>query len=205
MSSVCSPHTFRVTPQFLSSRPKRQGLPSPSKWRTAQGLPSPSKWRTAQGLPSPSKWRTAHDVPRSARASFLINTVPKYKIGVFLMNASSLFVQLVQRFHNYEVAAVLWVLLKEEADVKEYGMTAGKMADEQLCQTISESTVRRAIDRLAGAGFISVRVHKNTKTLVSVNRDAVLELLRKRLPERLPAVSKKEFDFLDAWKADGTN
>lgn len=118
------------------------------------------------------------------------------------MNASSLFVQLVQRLHSYEVASVLWVLLKEEADVKEYGMTAGKMADEHLCQTVSESTVRRAIDRLAGAGFISVRVHKNTKTLVSVNRDAVLELLRKRLPERLPAVSKKEFDFLDAWNSE---
>ena len=79
------------------------------------------------------------------------------------MNASSLFVQLVQRLHNYEVASVLWVLLKEEADVKEYGMTAGKMADEHLCQTVSESTVRRAIDRLAGAGFISVRVHKTPK------------------------------------------
>ncbi|WP_082848132.1 hypothetical protein [Delftia sp. GW456-R20] len=118
------------------------------------------------------------------------------------MNASSLFVQLVQRFHNYEVAAVLWVLLKEEADVKEFGMTAGKMAEEHLCRTVSESTVRRAIDRLAGAGFISVRVHKNTKTLVSVDREAVLNFLRDPLPARLPAISKKEFEFLNAWAAD---
>ncbi|WP_126312604.1 hypothetical protein [Delftia acidovorans] len=118
------------------------------------------------------------------------------------MKANSLFLHLVQRLHSYVDASVLWVLLKEEADVKEFAMTAGKMADQQLCGTVSVTTVKRAIDRLAGAGFISVRVHKNTKTLVSVNRDAVLELLRKRLPERLPAVSKKEFDFLDAWNND---
>ncbi|WP_312840935.1 hypothetical protein [Delftia tsuruhatensis] len=118
------------------------------------------------------------------------------------MNANSLFVQLVQRLHDYPEASVLWVLLKEEADVKEYSMTAGKMATEHLCKTLSAATVRRSIERLAGNGFISVRVHKNTKTLVTVNRDAVLNLLRKRLPSRLPAVSKKEFDFLDAWNSD---
>ncbi|WP_157760121.1 hypothetical protein [Delftia acidovorans] len=118
------------------------------------------------------------------------------------MNANSLFVQLVQRLHDYPEASVLWVLLKEEADVKEYSMTAGKMATEHLCETLSAATVRRSIERLAGNGFISVRVHKNTKTLVTVNRDAVLNLLRKRLSSRLPAVSKKEFDFLNAWAAD---
>lgn len=118
------------------------------------------------------------------------------------MKANTLFLQLVQRLHNYVDASVLWVLLKEEADIKEYAMTAGKMADQQLCGTVSVTTVKRAIDRLAGAGYISVRVHKNTKTLVTVNREAVMDVLRVSLPERLPAVSKKEFAFLDAWKAD---
>lgn len=118
------------------------------------------------------------------------------------MNANTLFVQLVQRLHNYVDASVLWVLLKEEADVKEFAMTAGKMAEEHLCGTVSVTTVQRAVERLAGSGYISVRVHKNTKTLVTVNRDTVLELLRKHLPERLPAVSKKKFDFLDAWNSD---
>ncbi|MFG0675393.1 hypothetical protein [Delftia sp. WSY_7] len=121
------------------------------------------------------------------------------------MKANSLFLHLVQRLHNYVDAAVLWVLLKEEADVKEFAMTAGKMADQQLCGTVSVTTVKRAIDRLAGAGYINVRVHKNTKTLVTVHREAVMDLLRQSLPERLPAVSKKEFAFLEAWKADCTN
>lgn len=121
------------------------------------------------------------------------------------MKANTLFLQLVQRLHNYVDASVLWVLLKEEADIKEYAMTAGKMADQQLCGTVSVTTVKRAIDRLAGAGYVSVRVHKNTKTLVTVNREAVMDVLRVSLPERLPAVSKKEFAFLDAWKADGSN
>lgn len=119
-----------------------------------------------------------------------------------LMKANTLFLQLVQRLHNYVDASVLWVLLKEEADIKEYAMTAGKMAEQQLCGTISIATAKRSIERLAGAGYISVRTHKNTKTLVTVNREAVLDLLRESLPERLPAFSKKEFDFLDAWKAD---
>lgn len=118
------------------------------------------------------------------------------------MNCNDLFSQLVQRLHSYSDAAILWTFLKEEADVDEYGATSGGMADIQLCGTLGRNTVLRSIERLQGAGFVSTRVHRNTKTLVTVNREAVLELLRKRIPERLPAVSKKQFAFLDAWNAD---
>ena len=47
--------------------------------------------------------------------------------------------------------------------------------------------------------FIIVRVPHTSKTLVTVNRDAVLALLSQPLPERLPALSQKTFPFLDAW------
>lgn len=118
------------------------------------------------------------------------------------MTGPDLFKALVQLMRNYADAAVLWILLKEEADVKEEGVTSGGLAEIQLCDTIDRKTAQRSIQRLRDMGFITTRVHKNTKTLVTVNREAVLELLRKPIPERLPAVSKKQFAFLDAWNAD---
>lgn len=117
-------------------------------------------------------------------------------------NGNDLFSQLCQRMNSYADAAVLWILLKEEADVEEYGITAGKMAEQQLCSTLSSTTVQRTVQRLREMGFVTTRIHKNTKTLVTVNREGVLDLLRQKIPERLPAVSKKQFAFLDAWNAD---
>lgn len=118
------------------------------------------------------------------------------------MNCNDLFAQLVQRMHSYSDAAVLWIFLKEEADVDEYGAASGKMSEEQLCGTLSRKTIHRSIERMCEMGLITTRVHRNTKTLVTVNREAVLDLLRQQIPERLPAVSKKQFAFLDAWNAD---
>ncbi|WP_404298983.1 hypothetical protein [Alicycliphilus denitrificans] len=118
------------------------------------------------------------------------------------MTGPDLFVHLVQRMRVYADAAVLWILLKEEADVTETGTTSGSMAETQLCNSIDRKTAQRSLQRLEVLGFITTRVHKNTKTLVTVNREAVLDLLRQRIPERLPAVSKKQFAFLDAWNAD---
>lgn len=118
------------------------------------------------------------------------------------LNGNILFAHLVQLMHSYSDAAVLWILLKEEADVTEYGATSGSMAELQLQDTIPRMTAHRSIQRLQEVGLISVRIHKKTKTLVTVNREAVLDLLRQPIPERLPAVSKKQFAFLDAWNAD---
>lgn len=118
------------------------------------------------------------------------------------MTGPDLFKSLIQLMRSYADAAVLWILLKEEADVKEEGVTSGGLAEIQLCDTIDRKTAQRSIQRLRDMGFVTTRIHKNTKTLVTVNREAVLELLRKPIPERLPAVSKKQFAFLDAWNAD---
>lgn len=118
------------------------------------------------------------------------------------MTGNQLFAQLVQRFQNYADASVLWILLKEEADVREHSMTAGSMAHEQLCGTARPTSVQRSLQRLEQMQFITVRVHKNTKTLVTVNRDAVLEFLRQPMATRLPAMSQKQFAFLDAWATD---
>lgn len=121
------------------------------------------------------------------------------------MTGNHLFAQLVQRFQNYTDAAVLWILLKEEADVREHSTTAGSMAHEQLCGTARPTSVQRSFQRLEKMRFISVRTHKNTKTLITVHREAVLEFLRQPLAERLPALSQKQFAFLDAWAAESTS
>lgn len=117
------------------------------------------------------------------------------------MNANMLFAKLVQHLTNYNDAAVLWTLLKERADCKEIGVSVNEIAGLQLCSTVAPKTVHRTIEKLQQMGFITVRVQHKSKTLVTVNREAVLDLLNQPLPERLPACSKKTFPFLDAWNA----
>lgn len=121
------------------------------------------------------------------------------------MPGNQLFAQLVQRFQNYADAAVLWILLKEEADVREYQTTAWSMAAEQLCQTISPKTAQRSFRHLSEMGFITVRTHKNTRTHITVHQEAVLGFLKQPFAERLPALSQKRFAFLDAWAADSNS
>lgn len=118
------------------------------------------------------------------------------------MNCNDLFAQLVQRLRSYTDASVLWVFLKEHADEAEYAASVYKLAEIQLCGDISKDAAHRSIKKLQMLGFLNVRVRRNSETLVTVNRDAVLELLRQSVPERMPAVSQKVFPFLDAWNAD---
>ncbi|WP_237734975.1 hypothetical protein [Comamonas sp. NyZ500] len=118
------------------------------------------------------------------------------------MNCNDLFAHLIQRFKNYPDAAVLWVLLKAQAEKNETSFSIGDISHIELCDTLPKTTVQRAIHRLHETGFISVRAQKNTRTLISVNREAVLSLLRTPLAERLPILSKKHFPFIDAWNED---
>ncbi|MBB2778341.1 UNVERIFIED_ORG: hypothetical protein HNP28_003688 [Comamonas terrigena] len=117
------------------------------------------------------------------------------------MNANMLFAKLVQHLTNYNDAAVLWTLLKERADCKEIGISVNELASLQLCDSITRNSAHRTIEKLQQMGFITVRVQHKSKTLVTVNRAAVLDLLNQPLPERLPACSQKTFPFLDAWNA----
>lgn len=118
------------------------------------------------------------------------------------MNGSDLFIHLVLRLRHYPDAAVLWVLIKERADVKEFKTTSMLMSHIQLSGTIDRNAAKRAVKNLQALGLIDVRIHRKTATLVKVNRDAVLDLLNTELEERLPGLSKKVFPFLDAWAAD---
>ena len=118
------------------------------------------------------------------------------------MNGNYLFAQLVQRLHNYADASVLWICLKEHADVKPFSTSASNMHFDQLEKTVSRANVQRSMKRLQEKGFIDVNTHIGFKTVIKVKRDAVLQLLREPMPERLPANSKKVFPFLEAWQLD---
>lgn len=118
------------------------------------------------------------------------------------MIGNLLFARLVQHFRNYNDAAVLWICLKERADCKEYPVSVGELASIELCDSIPRPSVHRAIHRLQQMGFISVRVQHKSKTLITVDREAVLALLRQPLPDRLPGCSDKKFPFLDAWRSE---
>ncbi len=118
------------------------------------------------------------------------------------MTGQQLFIELVQRFARYEDAAVLWVFLKEHADQAEYKDSAERIAFDQLQETVKRWDVQRATQRLEEQGLISTRVHANFRTHVRVNQEAVLELLRKPMAEKLPSRSTRHFPFLDAWDAD---
>ena len=118
------------------------------------------------------------------------------------MNSQQLFLELAQRLGHYSDAAVLWVFLKEQADITEYRASAERIASEQLQKTVKRWDVQRCIERLQKRGLLSIRVHANYRTHVTVSRDAVLTLLRTPMAERLPSRSTKHFAFLDAWTTD---
>lgn len=118
------------------------------------------------------------------------------------MNCNDLFAQLVQRMRSYTDASVLWIFLKEHADETEYAVSVYQLAETQLCGDISKDAAHRSIKKLQLLGYLSARVRRNSETLITVNRDAVLELLRQPVPVRMPAMSEKAFPFLDAWNAD---
>ncbi|PZP98262.1 MAG: hypothetical protein DI587_14490 [Variovorax paradoxus] len=118
------------------------------------------------------------------------------------MTGTDLFVQLVLRLGHHADAAVLWVLIKERAEVKELKITSMLISHVQLAGLVDRSTAHRSIKSLQARGLIKARVHRKTATLITVDQDAVLELLRTPLDPRLPGLSRKVFPFLDAWSRD---
>ncbi|MFC7411530.1 hypothetical protein [Hydrogenophaga atypica] len=113
-----------------------------------------------------------------------------------------LFVHLMHVLKKYTDVCVLMALLSDQADLKEVKTTAGEIALHKMHMKVPRLAVQRSFDRLSDLGLIDIRVHANTRTHVTVNRDAVLAFLRQPLPSRLPGLSAREFPFLEAWAAD---
>jgi hypothetical protein len=130
------------------------------------------------------------------------------------MSSKELFNELLHRLHKFEQgkysdAMLLHYLLRQGADDTEFKSTAVKVALDALAGCLNRRDVQRSIERLTQLGLIATRVHANTRTHFTVNRDAVLALLAKPLPRNLPGIDERHFGFLDEWKAvqdvTGTN
>jgi DNA-binding MarR family transcriptional regulator len=122
------------------------------------------------------------------------------------MDSKALFNELLHRLRKYEDgkysdAMLLHYLLRQGADDSEFKSTAVKVALDALSGCLNRWEVQRSIDRLSQLGLISTRVHANTRTHFTVNREAVLALLAKPLPRNLPGIDERHFPFLDEWKA----
>lgn len=122
------------------------------------------------------------------------------------MDSKSLFNELLHRLSKYENgkysdAMLLHYLLRQGADGEEFKSTAVKVALDALSGCLNRWEVQRSIERLTQLGLISTRVHANTRTHFTVNREAVLALLAKPLPRNLPGIDERHFPFLDEWRA----
>ena len=121
------------------------------------------------------------------------------------MDSKALFNELLHRLRKYEDgkysdAMLLHYLLRQGADDAEFKTTAVKVALDALAGCLNRRDVQRSIVRLSQLGLISTRVHANTRTHFTVNREAVLALLAKPLPRNLPGIDERHFPFLDEWK-----
>lgn len=120
------------------------------------------------------------------------------------MDSKALFVELLHRLRKFEDgkysdAMLLHYLLRQGANEAEFKTTAVKVALDALSGCLNRWEVQRSIVRLTEMGLISTRVHANTRTHFSVNRDAVLALLARPLPRNLPGIDERSFPFLDDW------
>ena len=118
------------------------------------------------------------------------------------MNSETLFAELIHRLRHYADAMLLFGMLKEHADVREFESTRPKISRRQLENAVDRFDISRSLDRLQTRGLITVRTHANTRTHIAVNRQAVLDLLAEPLSPRLPGRHEFKFPFLEAWNAD---
>jgi hypothetical protein len=111
-----------------------------------------------------------------------------------------LYVKLSHQLKSYRNAAVLYALLEAAADEREFKKSVPMLSFENLRESLSAKQARNAIDDLVALGLVSTRVYPNLKTYFTVNRDAVLDLLAKPLPDTLPGTRDNNFPFLAVWK-----
>jgi hypothetical protein len=111
-----------------------------------------------------------------------------------------LFIHLVLRLRHYPEAAVLWSLIRVDDD-GECKTSAYEMAHNRLDGIIDRISAQRAFKVLKAKELIKTRIHKNTATLVKVNREAVLDLLEngEEFFDWLPGQFNEEVGFLKAW------
>ncbi|MBR5950394.1 MAG: MarR family transcriptional regulator [Actinomycetaceae bacterium] len=107
--------------------------------------------------------------------------------------SQQLFVELLHRLGTYGDACVLYSLLQRHADEREYKTSMTVIA---TAIGISRQQVHRAIKRLEAMGLVRSRAQSNYRTCVTVDREAVSQLMRQPIPENLPGINNEVFPFL---------
>ncbi|QIL73096.1 hypothetical protein G7048_23720 [Diaphorobacter sp. HDW4B] len=118
------------------------------------------------------------------------------------MTSEQLFTHIVHRLNKYSDAVVLGYLLHDHGDERQVKSSAVKISLDALNGQISPKQVQRSLTDLADLGLIDVKPHPNYRTVITVNRDALVEFLnREPLSTMLPGLRATPFPFLDAINA----
>ncbi|RCW66186.1 hypothetical protein DES41_111144 [Pseudorhodoferax soli] len=169
----------------------------------AGGVKSPSLADVDQNDPRGNHCHVDRNEPRSIpEAVSSLSPTEQVCSRELDVDGRDLFIHLLLSLRHFADAAVLWVLLKERADVKEFTTTSMLMSHVQLSGVLDRNAAKRSFKSLQEQSLIHVRIHRKTATLVKVDRAAVLQLLRRPLDGRLPGLSAKLFPFLDAWSEE---
>ena len=119
------------------------------------------------------------------------------------MTTDRLLLNLFYRLPNLSDALTLYVLLDQRADVQELRTSAASLSSHAMRRVVSPTQVRHAFKTLQELELITVRIHANYRTLVTVHRDAVLALLREPVSDILPGLNTERFPFLDYLEQHG--
>ncbi len=127
------------------------------------------------------------------------------------MTNSQLFIELVHRLDSYDDAAVLTLLLSLGADRVPIRSTLGQLRQNYLGGLLTPNRVSLAVDHLKAHGLVevdapTVRLRRSRYGELSVDRDAVLALLRQPMvyAEYTPGLSEAPIPLLRdaAWVAE---
>ena len=119
------------------------------------------------------------------------------------MTNEQLFIHVLHRLGKYSDAMVLFAVLHEHADIRQAKTSAVKLALDALHGQVNRRQVQRSLEQLEKLGLIEVKPHKNWRTVITLNRETLVEFLNQEpVPHRmLPGFRAAPFPFLDAINA----
>ncbi|MFM8900963.1 MAG: hypothetical protein ACKOF9_13600 [Burkholderiales bacterium] len=119
------------------------------------------------------------------------------------MTNTRLFIELLHRLENYDDAVVLMVLLTLGADKLPIRATLGQFRQSHLGGMLTPNRVAVAVEHLQNHGLLhmdmpTVRLRRSRYGELSVDRDAVLALLRQPMvyTEHMPGISEAVIPLL---------
>lgn len=119
------------------------------------------------------------------------------------MTNDQLFIHILHRLCKYSDAMVLFAIIHDHGDERQVKTSAVKMSLDALHGQINRRQAQRSLDHLEQLGLIEVKPNKNWRTVITLNRDALIQFLNQepKLSNMLPGFRSAPFPFLDAINA----